>query len=265
VPHLRTSSTVAVLSAVTLATSLGATVAIAATAMPSGRHFTGDKAVGALFYGPQPTGKHFCTASVVHSPGGDLVLTAAHCVHGTGSNLIFVPKYHAGAAPYGSWQVRAIYIQKGWLDGQNPQDDYAFLAIRPRTQNGEPVSLQSVVGANYLSVDRRYGLTTQVIGYPDASNDPITCTNHTYDHDGYPGFACRGYTDGTSGGPFLVAVSRRTGEGEVDGVIGGLHQGGCDPQFSYSAYFTSAVTSLYRRAVAGGPGDDVPAAGGNGC
>src|SRR5881409_2205655 len=43
--------------------------------------------VGALF----ANGSHFCTASVVHSTTGDLVLTAAHCVK---DGMAFAPGYH---------------------------------------------------------------------------------------------------------------------------------------------------------------------------
>ncbi len=52
-------------------------------------------AVGALF---TTTGgrlaSHFCTASVLDSPAGDLVMTAAHCLSGLApSQFLFVPGY----------------------------------------------------------------------------------------------------------------------------------------------------------------------------
>ncbi len=54
--------------------------------------------VGALF----ADGSHFCTASVVHSEAGDLVLTAAHCVR---DGMTFAPGYHDGVTPFGMWTV----------------------------------------------------------------------------------------------------------------------------------------------------------------
>src|SRR5205807_385298 len=64
-------------------------------------------------------------------------------------------------------------------------------------------------------------------------------------------FDCDGYTDGTSGGPFLARVSQKTGQGTVIGVIGGYQQGGDTPDVSYSAAFGTNVAALYRTAVAG--------------
>jgi secreted trypsin-like serine protease len=67
--------------------------------------------VGALFT-RTATGQlahHFCTASVVSSPAGDLVITAAHCVSGlAASQVAFVPDYSRGHRPYGGWQVSKI-------------------------------------------------------------------------------------------------------------------------------------------------------------
>jgi hypothetical protein len=65
-------------------------------------------------------------------------------------------------------------------------------------------------------------------------------------------FDCGGYTDGTSGGPFLAGVDAQTGQGTVIGVIGGYEQGGLTPQVSYSAMFGENVAALYQAAVAGG-------------
>jgi hypothetical protein len=62
-------------------------------------------------------------------------------------------------------------------------------------------------------------------------------------------FRCAGYTDGTSGGPFLARVSRATGAGRVIGVIGGYEEGGNSPSVSYSSRFLANVAALYRRAT----------------
>jgi hypothetical protein len=65
-------------------------------------------------------------------------------------------------------------------------------------------------------------------------------------------FDCDGYTDGTSGGPFLSDVDPATGQGLVIGVIGGYQQGGDVPQVSYSAVLGANAAALYEQAVAGG-------------
>src|SRR5262245_4770445 len=64
--------------------------------IPSPTHFAGVPTVGALFF-TTGTKQHFCTASVVSSKPENLILTAAHCVYGSGpaSKIVFVPKYHS--------------------------------------------------------------------------------------------------------------------------------------------------------------------------
>src|SRR5215467_15159468 len=47
-----------------------------------------ESTIGPLF-GHGVTGTHHCTASVLDSPGGDLILTAAHCVAGSGAGMLF--------------------------------------------------------------------------------------------------------------------------------------------------------------------------------
>jgi hypothetical protein len=72
----------------------------------AGQAFAGTPAVGALFTtSAGQLGQHFCTASVVDSPAGDLVITAAHCVTGTSGTIEFVPGYDRGSQPYGAWTV----------------------------------------------------------------------------------------------------------------------------------------------------------------
>jgi len=63
-------------------------------------------------------------------------------------------------------------------------------------------------------------------------------------------FDCGGFTNGTSGGPFLANVSPATGNGQVVGVVGGYQQGGDTPAISYSPTFGQNVAALYRTAVA---------------
>jgi hypothetical protein len=63
-------------------------------------------------------------------------------------------------------------------------------------------------------------------------------------------FDCAGFTDGTSGGPFIARWSPVTGQGTVIGVIGGYEQGGDLPQVSYSVAFGATVAALYQTAKA---------------
>lgn len=63
-----------------------------------------------------------CTGSVVHSTGGDLVLTAAHCVSGR-SQATFVPGLTDDAAPTDLWKVDQFYFDPRWIAIKDPRAD----------------------------------------------------------------------------------------------------------------------------------------------
>jgi V8-like Glu-specific endopeptidase len=218
----------------------------------NGHPFAGEPAVGALFTTSSGRlGKHFCTASVVGSPAGDLVLTAAHCVTGASGTIDFVPGYDNGAAPYGVWTVTRVYVDRAWRSSASQDDDFAFLRV---SNAGSSTPIEDETGAEKLVTGTPASRQrVQVIGYPDTANQPITCQNSLHEpmRDQLE-FDCGGYTDGTSGGPFLRPVDPSAGQGQVIGVIGGYEQGGNTPQVSYSAVLGRNAAALYKTAVAGG-------------
>jgi V8-like Glu-specific endopeptidase len=233
--------------------SAGDPSALAATAQaPDATSFEGGPAVGALFTDKSGTLSHFCTASVVASPDENLVITAAHCMMGRSlspaGSVIFAPGYHDGKFPYGRWAVRAKYVDSAWSKHQSPNDDVAFLVVGPPGWR-----IQKHTGAQTLWTGAKLPQQVHVIGYPDSADLPITCTGlaRPYDKGSLRQmvFDCTGYTDGTSGGPFLTDVSGRTGDGKVIGVIGGYEQGGLKPAVSYSAKFLASVAALYKTAT----------------
>lgn len=214
----------------------------------------GTAAVGALFSvsgGQLRT--HFCTASVVDSPAGDVVVTAAHCVTGysdTGpAGLAFVPGYN-GTAPYGVWTVTRIFVDKAWASTADPDDDVAFLTV---AQPGRGTAIENVTGGERLGIAQPSAGVVHVIGYPDTQDQPLSCQNRIIAFSSSQlEFDCDGYTKGTSGSPFLIDVDAATGEGTVIGVIGGYQQGGDSADVSYSAAFGQNVQTLYDTAVSYG-------------
>ncbi len=218
----------------------------------TGQAFDGVAAVGALFTDNSGRlGSHFCTASVVHSPAGDLAVTAAHCVTGgKTADIVFVPGYASGKAPYGIWQVTRVYTDQAWQSSQDPDDDVAFLQLSPASDG---VPIEDITGSEQLGTGSQAGTLVQVIGYPDGADQPVWCVNWTKSFSPTQlEFDCGGYTDGTSGGPFIADLSASTGEGTVIGVIGGYEQGGLTPSVSYSSVFGAAIAALYKTAMAGG-------------
>jgi V8-like Glu-specific endopeptidase len=219
-------------------------------ALLHGRFYNGTPAVGALFTTSSgQLGRHFCTGSVVASPAGDMVITAAHCMHGKqAGDVDFVPEYHRGQQPFGVWTVTQIFVDRAWSSSQNPDDDFAFLIV---SQSGDTTPIQDLTGGEKLGTGWGPVQKVQVIGYPDTRERPITCTSKTRAFGQHQmEFDCGGYTNGTSGGPFLANVHPATSLGTVIGVIGGYEQGGDTPSVSYSARFGSSVRALYNKAVA---------------
>ncbi len=217
----------------------------------NGQAFAGTPAVGALFTTSHGRlGQHFCTASVVNSPAGDMLVTAAHCVGGGAKGVVFVPGYHKGVIPYGIWTVTKVYTDHAWATSANPDDDVAFLTV---SNPGTATPIEDVTGAEQLATGTSARQLVEVIGYPDGTSEPIICRNRT--REPMPDqleFDCGSYTDGTSGGPFLANVNPLTGQGTVIGVIGGYEQGGLTPQVSYSAMFEGNVAALYHTAITAG-------------
>lgn len=216
---------------------------------PTANLFNGVPTVGALFF--TNDGTHFCSASVISSRARDLVLTAAHCVVDSGhraANVEFVPGYHnAGKAPYGTWAVKEIFVANGWLHGQNPNLDFAFLAVAPPA--GTTRAIQQVTGALQLGINHPYRRPIEVIGYNTVNTRPVECATHSFEFNANQlEFLCHDYRDGTSGSPWIVRYNSRHGTGVVIGDIGGFELGGDFEWASYSAYFGQSTYLLYLQA-----------------
>lgn len=251
-----------VLALVAVFSTAGAAVADppAPPGTPTATSFDGIPTVGPLFRDGLGN-DHGCTASVLVSPGRDLILTAAHCVSGTAAGWQFAPGYDQGRTPYGVWTVTAAYVDPAWLHDQDTRYDYAIL----RVADHDGVDVQDVTGGNLLGRAPRAGTHLTDVAYDAGVDDqPITCTTVAYRYQGFPAFNCHGYVGGSSGSPWLVSVPglHRT---TVVGVIGGLHQGGCYEYTSYSSPFTVRADALLLRAAVHAPPDTVPPAGSDGC
>jgi V8-like Glu-specific endopeptidase len=226
---------------------------VPAYGQPASSHIAGPAAalrVGALFE-HDASGNHFCTASVVSSPGKDLLITAAHCINGGKgagykSDIVFIPDYRDGQEPFGVWTPARLLVAPQWANSANPDYDVGFVVLQPH--NGQ--NIQKVLGANRLAIDSGYEYLVHVTGYPDSANSPITCINWTSrQSDTQLRFECAGYTGGTSGSPWVTHFSSRSRTGTIVGVIGGYQQGGDTPSVSYSAYLGSGIQRLYQQAM----------------
>jgi hypothetical protein len=227
-----------------------------AGAAPDSTIFRGASRVGAIF--GASAGRpdhHFCSGAVVESPTRDIVVTAAHCVIAPGSShsragLTFVPGYHDGQRPYGTWSVATVVADTAWTRYGNPADDVAFLILRP--DDGHRI--QDATGAEALAFNPRPGTRAVAVGYPSRTERPVYCASSLRSFSAHQiEFDCPGLPGGTSGGPMLTGLrAGARGRGAVAGVIGGYQEGGTTDDVSYSSYFGPTIAAVYRAALAHG-------------
>jgi V8-like Glu-specific endopeptidase len=219
--------------------------------IPNPTLFNGVPTVGVLFF---TIGSlhvlHFCSASVVDSSTSDLVLTAAHCVYNTVpvTTMAYVPEWHQGVSPYGTWPVETVTVAAGWEQSQNPNLDFAFLKVAPPSGTSKPI--QAVTGGLHLGINTGYDHSVYVIGYNWFGDQANGCATTSSEFEANQmQFACNNYQDGTSGGPWIINYDPATGGGTVIGNIGGYEQGGASPwSISYSVYYSSSIQQLFTQA-----------------
>jgi V8-like Glu-specific endopeptidase len=230
--------------------------------IPTATRSRGLSEVGPL-YASAGAREHGCTASVVRSPRGNVLVTAAHCVQGSAVGMVFVPGQRGAGMPYGRWIVTAAYLEPEWLAKQDPHADIAFLTVAPRRINGLSTQIERVTGAYDFGSTAVPGRQVRVTGYPAGGpDDPITCRAKVYLTQAFPSFDCHGFVAGTSGSPWLQLTRHGT---QIVGVIGGLHQGGCREYASYGSPLGRAADEAYDRAAGAARADDARQPDGDGC
>ncbi|WP_185148832.1 FG-GAP-like repeat-containing protein [Streptomyces sp. Ag109_O5-1] len=251
----------------------------AAAAAKNGYYFGGVPTVGTFFhYTRNPATDQlegrFCSASVVDSPQGNVILTAAHC--SGGSKGMFVPRYDGLAtnpAPYGRFPVQQWIRDSRWykVGGEPTRDaysdlDYAFARVGTNSRNQ---SLQKAVGAALKlgQVNGDYTQTVTVIGYPGSHNPrnrPIICPGVTTRR--LPGYRqlrmdCGGFYGGTSGSPWITGLNTRTGSGTVIGDLGGYYGGGLEnnsDRISFAVTYDKRALEIYAAAKNNTPPQTYP-------
>jgi hypothetical protein len=220
---------------------------IAPKMRPTAQPVPPDPRVGAVFLGGGSM--HTCTGGVLNSPGGNLIITAAHCV-AKGIDTGFVVGFNNQAEPEDIWHIDAVYLDPRWVANQDPMADFAV--ARVSRDAGGRVDAQAG-GGLVIAPAPKPGTVVTVSGYGfGVGGGPIGCRAATdVDTKGFPALACAGIVPGLSGAPWIVGSA-------VIGVVGGLNGGGCNDTLSYSPPFDDAITSVLARAEAGGRADDAP-------
>ncbi|MFF3217168.1 trypsin-like serine peptidase [Streptomyces sp. NPDC002886] len=196
---------------------------------------------GALFEG-DATDDHYCSATVVHSPGRNLIATAGHCLlagrAGEGG-ASFAPAYADGRAPYGTWKIAEVFEDPRWSDGTNDDYDLAFARLAPDDAGR---NVEDVTGAAVLDTTGRTDEQVTVTGYPSHRKDPRTCESRAVRiSTTEQRFDCADFPTGTSGSAWIA----------TDGKIIGVLTGGDTDDVSTSTILTGYAADLYARATAG--------------
>ncbi|WP_327306193.1 trypsin-like serine protease [Streptomyces sp. NBC_01298] len=199
---------------------------------------------GALFEGGT-TDDHYCSATVVHSPGRNLIATAGHCLlagrAGEGG-ASFAPAYAGGRAPYGTWKIAEVFEDPRWSDGTNDDYDLAFARLAPDDAGR---NVEDVTGAAVLDTTGRTDEQVTVTGYPSHRKDPRTCVSRAVRiSTTEQRFDCADFPTGTSGSAWIAA----------DGKIIGVLTGGDTDDVSTSTILTGYAADLYARATGGAGG-----------
>lgn len=210
-------------------------------------------AIGKLFF-KQYGVSYVCSASAIGLRG---IVTAGHCVHkgnnlssGWSTNVVFVPAYRAGAAPYGQWAVTVLRTFTDWYARGTLGDfDHDWGAGNVPPIQG--ISVGSRTG--YLGYAWNFSAIQDwwLLGYPAAA--PFTgaymtfCTaGYAYNSPFYSGgpapmtVGCD-MTGGCSGGPWV----KNFGSGNyVNGV--NSHRATARPQELSSPYAnTDTKTAIF--------------------
>jgi Trypsin len=200
-----------------------------------------------------------CSGSTVASANADVAVTAAHCVNdGTGdwaSNWTFVPGYSRGRSRYGVYTARDFYLDSPWVDSQDIDYDFAFIALNRAKANRGLTHAVTAAGGQPI----RFGpqpAREYIFGYPVAppfNGEQLDyCSGQTrpdpYGGDDDAGVSC-GMTEGDSGGPWLAGFNPATGTGTITSVSSFKYSS--DGKSLYGAEFGSAAESLYNQAQRG--------------
>ncbi|MEV8474303.1 peptidase [Streptomyces sp. NPDC051173] len=220
----------------------------------AGGAWTGDGAVlkttGRVFFTFQGRTAS-CSGDAVTSKNGSTVLTAGHCVKYQGAwhtNWTFVPGYHDGQAPYGTWTASKTMSTPQWVASEDMNYDVGAAVVAPL--NGQ--TLTQAVGAQGLQFNGAYNQSLYAFGFPAAApydgTKLIYCSGTsskdfllTKDH----GLSCN-MTGGSSGGPWFASFDEATGAG----LQASVNSFGYTflPNTMFGPYFGDDIKTLYEQA-----------------
>ncbi|MBF6049888.1 peptidase [Streptomyces sp. NRRL B-1677] len=192
-----------------------------------------------------------CSGDAVTSSNGSTVITAGHCVKYQGNwhtNWTFVPGYHDGQTPYGTWAATKTLSTPQWVASEDMNYDVGIAVVAPL--GGK--RLGDTVGGQGVQFNGAYNKPMYSFGFPAAApydgTKLIHCSGNstkdfllTKDH----GLSCN-MTGGSSGGPWFASFDEATGTG----LQASVNSFGYTflPNTMFGPYFGDEVKALYEQA-----------------
>ncbi|MET0422493.1 MAG: hypothetical protein ABW046_01370 [Actinoplanes sp.] len=215
---------------------------------PVGRAVNSSPGVGKVFFSKAGGGNFVCSGSTINNPTGNVVSTAAHCIHGGkgGSdhqNWMYAPLYNNGATPYGKWPAKFFHATTGWTKHSYHWWDFAFVNVWPV----DGLRLVSRTGGNGISFNQSKTIPVTVLAYPSAA--PYDGTKQIFcQADLHWAAAAQvkvfcGLTPGASGGAMFQNYDNDARFGFTNTVVAYVWN-----DRNYGPYFDSDVRTVYHRA-----------------
>lgn len=171
----------------------------------------------------------YCSGTAINSPTRQLVLTAGHCVNAGAAyhgnlwyrDLLFVPAYTGGRAPFGAFAARRnrIFAAPQWTNHSNSDFDVGAFLAAPDNQGVDVAD--AVGGGATIALDLPRNQTFASFGYPGNAKRMQTCNSpyvsddrSTFPLPGPPtlGIGCH-WAPGASGGGWLIEAGT-----QIDGL-----------------------------------------------
>lgn len=205
----------------------------------------GASTFGRLYFTFDNVYLNVCSATVINSNSGDIIVTAAHCVVSTdgkgtlAQSVVFVPgdRNDAQEQPYGMWAAVSVAVPQEFVDNAITDDqgmlqsekgwNYDFAFIKLEERGGQ--SIQDVTGAQGVAFGVPVSTLTQV-GYPSAppydGREEYVCASTSFSSNWQGGYTHKcTMTQGSSGGGWLTSFDRTAGNGFVVGVTSTVSMG----------------------------------------
>jgi len=191
------------------------------TALLPGARNTRPQTAGKVYF-VMNGGNYLCSGSVVNAQNQDCVLTAGHCLYDTATkkwatNWVFVPDYHLGSRPLGTWTSRRLATKTLWMNNRDFNHDVGLVLMN--TNAGKHIQEQT--GGLGITLSAPKVATTHAFGFPKNMGNGETmsnCVSNSLSPTFIAGFSglqlpCA-MTGGASGGPWIQQYNTNTLSGQ---------------------------------------------------